>query len=91
MSLFLPFILLLALLICPLAALLFVVRLVCAPFSTKVSEQMRRHPVIHIIWEYFAFVGVLVFLDILNPAMGPPISVEQRAHNQVADGVYEIY
>lgn len=75
---FISFLLLLAFMVCPLAALLFVIRLVVAPFSPKVSEQMRNHRVIHTILGGFAFVGVLVFLGILAPTMWPPLSVERR-------------
>lgn len=64
--------------VCPIAALLFIVRLVIAPFSSKVSGQMRRHPVIHAIWGGIAFVGVLIVLSILNPKIWPPASVERR-------------
>jgi len=71
-----------AFMVCPLAALLFVVRLVVAPFSPKVSEQMRKYPVVHVIWGCFAFVGALVFLGVLNPAMWPPRSVERREQRQ---------
>jgi len=63
---------------CPMAALLFIVRLVVAPFSTKVSGQMRRHPVIHILWGCFAFVGVFIVLGVLEPDLWPPASVERR-------------
>ena len=69
--------------VCVLAALLFIIRLVVAPFSPKLSEQMRKHPVVHIIWGCFAFVGVLVFLGVLSPTMWPPISVER--HQQRAE------
>ena len=54
---------------CLIAAFLFAVRLMGAVFSTKISGQIRRHPVIHSIWGCFAYVGVVVFLAILNPAM----------------------
>lgn len=56
----------------------FIVRLVVALFSSKVSEQMRRHPVIHAIWGCFAFGGGLIVLSLLNPEMWPPVSVERR-------------
>jgi hypothetical protein len=65
-------------LVCPLAALLFIIRLVVALFSEKVSNQMHRHPVIHAVWGCFAFIGILVFLGVLNPVMWPPISLERR-------------
>ncbi len=68
--------------VCRIAALTFIVRLVCAPFSPKVSDEMRRHPIAHWIWGGFAFVGVLLFLGILNPAAWPPPSVERRGQRQ---------
>jgi len=64
--------------VCSLAALTFVVRLVCAPFSAKVSDEMRKHPVVHLVWGGFAFVGVLMFLGLLNPSAWPRPSVERR-------------
>lgn len=82
MSAFLPVLLLFAFMVCPLAALLFVVRLVIAPFSPKISGQMRKRPVIHVIWGFFAFIGVLVFLGVLNPTMWPPRFVERREQRQ---------
>jgi hypothetical protein len=63
---------------CPFVAILLIARLVAAVLSPKVSEQVRRHPVIHLIWGCFAFAGVLVMLGVLDPAMWPPISVERR-------------
>jgi hypothetical protein len=78
MNVFAPLFLWLAFIFCPLATLLFVVRLVAALFSPKVSEQMWKHPTFHMIWGCFAFVGVLFILGFLNPEMWPPISVERR-------------
>jgi hypothetical protein len=81
MNAFTPYLLLIAFMVCPLAALLFVVRLVVALFSTKVLKQMRQYPVIHVIWGCFAFVGVLVFWG-FNPAMWPPLSLERSFQRQ---------
>lgn len=78
MNTFMPTLLALTLLVCPIAALLFIVRIVVAPFSAKVSEEMRRHPVVHTVWGCLAFVGVLVFLGVVDPAIWPPRSVERR-------------
>ena len=47
---------------CPIAALLFVVRLVCALFSSKVANKMRKHPIYHGIWGCVALVGVLALI-----------------------------
>ncbi len=68
--------------VCPLLTLLLVVRLALAPFSQRISDQMRKHPAKHIIWGCFAFVGILVFLGVLNPSMWPPRSVERRQQRQ---------
>ena len=53
---------------CPIAALLFVVRLLAAPFSSKVATQIRRHPIVHAIWAGFALVGVLAAIGGINPS-----------------------
>jgi len=69
--------------VCPFAALTFIVRLACASFSAKVSDEMRRHPVIHWIWGGFAVLGVmLLFFGLLNPIWWPPASVERRSQRQ---------
>lgn len=65
--------------VCPLAAILFIVRLVCAPFSSKISDQIRRHQLIHWVWGGFGLVGALMVVGALNPAAWPPPSVERRA------------
>ena len=64
-----------------LATLTFVIRLACAPFSAKVSAEMRRHPIVHWIWGGSALIGVLVFMDFLNP-WWPPSWVERRGQRQ---------
>ena len=43
---------------------------------------MRKHPVVHLVWGCFAFVGALVFWGALNPAMWPPSSFERREQRQ---------
>ena len=67
---------------CPLAAILFLVRLLCAPFSNRVSEEMRRHPIIHSIWACFAVLGFLVMMGVLNPAAWPPTFVERHTQRK---------
>jgi hypothetical protein len=75
-------------LFCPFAALLFLVRILCAAFSWKISEQMRRHPVVHIIWACPAFVGALVFVGALNQSAWPPAFLERRTQrHQVLERV----
>jgi hypothetical protein len=73
-----PSLLWLACVVCPLAAILFIARLVTAPFSAKVSEQIKKHPWTHLVWGFSALLGVLVVFGLLDPAMWPPISVERR-------------
>jgi hypothetical protein len=68
--------------VCPIAALTFIARLVCAPFFTKVSDEIRRHPVVHLIWGGLGFLGVLLFLGVLDPASWPSPSVERRGQRQ---------
>jgi hypothetical protein len=81
-----PTLLVLAYLFCPVAALLLVIRLVIAAFSPQVSGQIRKQPVMHAVWGCFAFVGILVFLGILNPAMWPPRSMERREQRDKVAG-----
>lgn len=78
MSTFIPTLLVLAFLVCPIAALMFLVRIIVATFSEKVSEEMHKHPVVHTIWGGLAFVGVLFFLGVIDPTMWPPRSIERR-------------
>ena len=63
-----PTVIMLVFAITLLVLLLFIVRLVCAPFSSKVSDQILKHPIIHVIWACFAVVGFLVYFEALNPA-----------------------
>lgn len=67
---------------CPCVALLFLGRLLCAPFSTKISGQMKKHPILHFVWGFFAFVGALAILGVLDPGIWPPKFVERRAQRQ---------
>ena len=79
----------LAFLVCPIAALMLIVRLAIAPFSSKVSGEMRRHPVIHVIWGGIAFGSVLIFSGIVNPAAWPSVSVERKEQRaKLADRVH---
>ena len=77
--------------VCPFAALLFIVRLACAPFSEKVAKQMRNHRVAHAIWACLAFVGVLVWAGALDPGAWPTPLIERRAQRQkVLDRVQKV-
>jgi len=69
-------------LICLLAALLFVVRLYVAIVSPKVVGQMRKHPVIHIVWGCFAMIGGLFILDGLYPNLWPPRFIERQTQRE---------
>jgi len=51
----------------------------CASFSSKVSEQIRKQPICHGVWACFAFLGLLVFLGVLDPSAWPPAFMERRA------------
>jgi len=53
---------------CPIAALLFVVRLVASLFSGKVRNQIQKHPILHVIWACIAFVGVFAVIGGVNPS-----------------------
>lgn len=50
--------------------LMFFVRAVLGPFSPKIIEQMRKHPILHVIWGLFALLS-LYFLFVFIPS-GPP-------------------
>jgi hypothetical protein len=47
-----------------LGSLFFIVRIVVAPFSSKVAGQMRKYPVIHALWGFFT---VLLIWWAMNP------------------------
>lgn len=53
---------------CPIAALLFVVRLVASLFSGKVRKQIQKHPILHVIWACITFVGVFAVIGGINPS-----------------------
>jgi hypothetical protein len=49
---------------CPIAALLFTVRLVCVVFSPKVRAEIQKHPVIHFIWGCYGYFGTLLVMQL---------------------------
>jgi len=53
---------------CPIMALLFLVRVVCAVFSTRIAIQVRKHPILHGIWGCIALVGILAFVRGFTPS-----------------------
>jgi hypothetical protein len=68
--------------VCLLTALFFIVRVVCAPFSSKASEQIRRHPIIHSVWGLFAFLSVLVLLGVFYQSLLSPTSAERHTQRE---------
>jgi hypothetical protein len=64
--------------VCPLAALLFLVHFGVSLLFPKVADERRRHPLLFTIWGCFGFVGLLVFSGILSPTMWPPRFLEHR-------------
>lgn len=78
MNEFISFLFLFAYLFCPIAALLLLVHVVISVFSTKVSDQISKHPVVHLVWAGFAFIGVLMLFGVMSPTMWPPKSIERR-------------
>src|SRR2546421_9241211 len=67
-------------LVCPLAALFLIIRLICAQFSPNVSEKIRMHPIIHSVWGCFALVGLIGITG--NLPRWPPAFIERRAQRQ---------
>jgi hypothetical protein len=51
---------------CPIAALLFTVRLVCLVWSSQVRQQMQKHPIIHLIWGCYGYIGTLVVMELVR-------------------------
>lgn len=61
--------------IIPLFGLMFFVRIVLGPFSPKIFEQMRKHPILHIIWGLFAVLSFYFFFVFIP--VGPPAWVDR--------------
>src|SRR5262249_31764122 len=62
-----------------LIGLLFCVRLLCAPFSEKIREQMSRERILHCLWACFSLFAAFVFFVLFNPSAWPPKWWERRA------------
>ena len=77
-----PSIILLLLLGCFFVALLFFVRILCGPFSAKTLEQMKKHPVVHVVWAVFAIVSTYILFIAWNPSAWPPTWLERRTQRQ---------
>jgi hypothetical protein len=52
---------------------MFFVRFLLGPFSPKIWEQMRKHPILHVIWGLFAVLS-FYFIFVYT---GPPAWVER--------------
>jgi hypothetical protein len=64
--------------------ILFLARILVAPFSEKVFSQMRRHPVAHLVWGLFCVCGFcFLYILVFN---GPPDWWDRRQQRKV---VYE--
>jgi len=88
MNAFISLALMLVFVFCPIAFLLFAARFVASFFSKKVSEQIEKNPVTHVVWGCFAFIGLLVVSGVLSPAMWPPRFLErQQQENKVLERV----
>jgi hypothetical protein len=70
-------------LVSQLVALMFFARLFCALFSSKVSAQMCKHPLVHSLWGCLALVGVLLFLELWGPGIWPRSFIERRTQRQM--------
>jgi hypothetical protein len=65
-----------------LAALSFFVRLLCAPFSPKILDQMKRQRTLHVLWGCWAlFTACLLYSD-LHPSAWPPAWWKRHAQRQ---------
>jgi len=67
---------------CPIAAFLFYVRALCSLFSSKVSGQMGRHPVIHAIWGCLAFLVVLDIFGGFHPSGWILTAIDRRTERK---------
>ncbi|MGH7951107.1 MAG: WD40 repeat domain-containing protein [Limisphaerales bacterium] len=68
----LPIIILVIFIVCPILALLFIVRIACAFFSKKVASQIRKHPIYNGAWGCLALVGILAFIRAFTPSNPNP-------------------
>jgi hypothetical protein len=62
-----PILIIIIFLACPIAALLLLVRLACVPFSSKVCNQFRKHPIFHGVWACMTLVGIMAFISGFKP------------------------
>jgi hypothetical protein len=65
-----------------LAALLFFVRLLCAPFSPRILKQMSRYRKLHFLWGCCAITAACFLYLAVHPSAWPPVWLERRAQRQ---------
>ena len=53
---------------CPIAALLFTVRLIGAIFSQKIRSQIKMQPMIHIGWACYGYIGTFGVMKLVQLA-----------------------
>jgi WD40 repeat protein len=63
-----PILALLVFTVCPILALLFIIRMACAIFSSKPANQIRKHPMLHGIWGCIALFGLFAFITAFTPS-----------------------
>ena len=59
---------LLVFIVCPILALLFIIRIACAVFSSKSANQIRKHPILHGVFGVIALVGIFAFVKGFTPS-----------------------
>src|SRR6185437_4538763 len=64
------------------AGLLFIVQLLCSPFSNKVADQIVQHPVIHAVWACFGAFSFYVLTVWFGPSSWPPRWWERRSQRK---------
>jgi hypothetical protein len=60
---------------------MFVARLVCSPFSEKIQDQMRRHPVWHWLWAVLAVASGFFLYALIHPSVLRPNWLERRTQH----------
>jgi hypothetical protein len=73
-------------LLIPLFGLMFFIRVLLGPFSPKIWEQMRKHPILHLVWGLFSilsFYFVFVFIPYGPPAWVDRIDQRKKLQERV--------
>ena len=65
------------------AALLLVVRFIGSFFSSKITDQMRRYPVIHYVWGVFVMISFILFMDIWGPLALPMVWADRHDQRNI--------